>query len=146
MCPRSLLGAAAGAALLLLTGAGAAPATASTAAVADSVTVDAVGRIAADGTITLTGTYRCASSSGPVFVSSSVSQGVSTTRHGIGGTRAVCDGAEHRWVNTGRPMPGSLLPGAARVDATLMELRLLGGLPLPSAHATSAQAVTLIQG
>ncbi|MFC7842542.1 DUF6299 family protein [Streptomyces sp. NPDC057382] len=151
MRPRSLLGAAAGAALLLLTGAGAAPATASTAtastaAVADSVTVDAVGRIAADGTVTLTGTYRCASSSGPVFVSSSVSQGVSTTRHGIGGTRAVCDGAEHRWVNTGRPMPGSLLPGAARVDATLMELRLLGGLPLPSAHATSAQAVTLIQG
>ncbi|MFH9013501.1 DUF6299 family protein [Streptomyces sp. NPDC017943] len=153
MGSRSLLGAAAGAALLLLTGAGAAPATASTAtpgtasaAVADSVTVDAIGRIAADGTVTLTGTYRCASASGPVFVSSSVSQGVSTTRHGIGGTRAVCDGAEHRWANTGRPMPGSLVPGAARVEATLMELRLLGGLPLPSAHATSGQAVTLTQG
>ncbi|MEG8278909.1 DUF6299 family protein [Streptomyces sp. AHA2] len=141
MRPRSLLGAAAGAALLLLTGAGAAPATAS--AVADSVTVDAAGRIAADGTVTLTGTYRCASSSGPVFVSSSVSQGVSTTRYGIGGTRAVCDGAEHRWVNTGRPMPGSLVPGAARVEATLMELRLFGGLPLPSVHAASDQAVTL---
>ncbi|WP_369195335.1 DUF6299 family protein [Streptomyces djakartensis] len=146
MRPRSLLGAAAGAALLLLTGAAAAPATASATAPADSVTVDATGRIAADGTVTLTGTYRCASAGGPVFVGSSVSQGVSTTRYGIGGTRAVCDGAEHRWVNTGRPMPGSLVPGAARVEATLMELRLFGGLPLPSAHATSAQAVTLTQG
>ncbi|MEV4790102.1 DUF6299 family protein, partial [Streptomyces tuirus] len=88
---RPLLGAAAGAALLLLTGAGAAPATASVLAPTGSVTVDAVGRITADGTVTLSGTYRCVSSSGPVFVSSSVSQGVSVTRHGVGGTRAVCE-------------------------------------------------------
>ncbi|MFI6809680.1 DUF6299 family protein [Streptomyces luteogriseus] len=57
----------------------------------------------------------------PVFVSSSVSQGVSTTRHGVGGTRAVCDGAEHRWVNTGQSVPGALMAGAAHVEATLME-------------------------
>ncbi|MEU6912323.1 DUF6299 family protein [Streptomyces olindensis] len=142
---RPLLGAAAGAALLLLTGAGATPAGASVLAPSESVTVDAVGRIAADGTVTLSGTYRCVGSSGPVFVSSSVSQGVSTTRYGIGGTRAVCDGAVHRWVNTGRPMPGALTPGSAHVEATLMELRTFSGLPLPSFHATSGQEITLVQ-
>ncbi|MFE1251243.1 DUF6299 family protein [Streptomyces sp. NPDC058735] len=147
---RPLLGAAAGAALLLLTGAHTAPATADTGAPtvlpAEAVTVDAVGRLAADGTVTLSGTYRCTGSSGPVFVSSSVSQGASSARHGIGGTRAVCDGAEHRWANTGRTAAGALVAGAAHVDATLMELRTFSGLPLPRFHATSGQAVTLVQG
>ncbi|MFJ8464305.1 DUF6299 family protein [Streptomyces swartbergensis] len=141
---RPLLGAAAGAALLLLTGTTAVPATAAPTP-QEAVTVDKVGKIATDGTVTLSGTYRCQSSSGPVFVSSSVSQGVSTTSYGIGGTRAVCDGAKHRWVNRGRPMPGALVPGAARVEATLMELRTFSGLPLPRFHATHAQAVTLTQ-
>ncbi|KOX06434.1 hypothetical protein ADK65_01410 [Streptomyces sp. NRRL B-1140] len=140
---RSLLGAAAGAALLLLTGAGAAPATASALAPTGSVTVDAVGRITADGTITLSGTYRCSGSSGPVFVSSSVSQGSSTTRYGIGGTRAVCDGAEHRWVNSGRVGSGALAAGPAHVEATVVELRSFGGLPLPVFHAVDNQDITL---
>lgn len=139
---RPLLGAATGAALLLLTGATAAPATAAPTP-NDTVTVDAVGRIAADGTVTLSGTYRCQSSSGPVFVSSSVSQGASTTRYGIGGTQAVCDGAKHRWVNSGRPTLGALAPGAAHVEATLMELRPLGGLPLPHFHAVRDRSITL---
>ncbi|MFC9678923.1 DUF6299 family protein [Streptomyces sp. NPDC056948] len=140
---RPLLGATAGAALLLLTGATAAPATASAAAPYEAVTVDSVGRITADGTVTLSGTYRCRSAIGPVFVSSSVSQGVSTTRYGIGGTRAVCDGVKHRWVNTGRPKPGALAPGAAHVEATLMELRTFSGLPLPSFHAVHGRDITL---
>jgi hypothetical protein len=142
---RPLLGAAAGVALLLLTGAGAAPATASVLAPTGSVTVDAVGRIAADGTVTVSGTYRCASSSGPVFVSSSLSQGASTARHGIGGTRAVCDGAEHRWVNTGRAAFGAFVAGAAHVEATVMELRTFSGLPLPTFHAVRGQDITLTQ-
>ncbi|MEV0244586.1 DUF6299 family protein [Streptomyces sp. NPDC050674] len=142
---RPLLGAAAGAALLLLTGAGATPAGASVLAPAGSVTVDPVGRLAADGTVTLSGTYRCVSSSGPVFVSSSVRQGVSPTRYGIGGTRAVCDGAEHRWVNTGRTATGSLMAGVAHVEATVMELRTFSGLPLPTFHAVRGQDITLTQ-
>ncbi|MDQ1015589.1 DUF6299 family protein [Streptomyces afghaniensis] len=142
---RPLLGAAAGAALLLLTGAAAAPATAAPTP-SEAVTVDSVGRIAADGTVTLSGTYRCQGSSGPVFVGSSLSQGSSITRYGIGGTRAVCDGAEHRWVNTGRPMSGALVPGAAHVEATVMELRTFSGLPLPRFRAVHGQAVTLTQG
>ncbi|MFF7788217.1 DUF6299 family protein [Streptomyces sp. NPDC007991] len=142
---RPLLGAAAGAALLLLTGAAATPATA-VPTPSEAVTVDSVGRITADGTVTLSGTYRCQGSSGPVYVSSSVGQGSSTIRYGIGGTRAVCDGAEHRWENTGRPLSGALVPGAARVEATVMELRTLSGLPLPRFHAVHEQAITLTQG
>ncbi|MGX1272936.1 DUF6299 family protein [Streptomyces phaeoluteigriseus] len=137
---RPALTAAAGAALLLL----AAPAVTATADPSESVTVDPVGRIAADGTVTLSGTYRCTGNSGPVYVSSSLGQESSTSRHAIGGTRAVCDGAEHRWVNTGKPGSSDPVePGAARVEATVMELRPAGGLPLPHFHAADEQDVTL---
>ncbi|MES5818491.1 DUF6299 family protein [Streptomyces sp. RG80] len=112
----------------------------------ETVTVDPTGTVAADGTVTLSGTYRCLGNTGPVFVSSSVGQKSPSVRHGIGGTRAVCDGVEHRWENTGQPSPGSLEPGAAQVEATVMELHPQGGLPLPRFHATRQQAVTLTQG
>ncbi|MEU7404232.1 DUF6299 family protein [Streptomyces sp. NPDC044948] len=111
--------------------------------VAESVTVDPVGGIAADGSITLSGTYRCTGGTGPVFVSSTVSQSDQSARYGVGGTRAVCDGLEHRWVNTGTPDTVVLKPGAAHVEATLMELRPMGIVPLPSFHARHAQDVTL---
>ncbi|MEU7100810.1 DUF6299 family protein [Streptomyces longwoodensis] len=146
---RPVLGAAAGAALLLTA---VTPAVTASAGVLESVTVDAVGRIAPDGTVTLSGTYRCLGSSGPVFVSSSVSQDAAPrTRYGIGGTRAVCDGAEHTWQNTGRPSDtitaagtsSPLKAGAAHVEATLMELRPHGIVPLPHMHATQQQDVLL---
>ncbi|MFM9608715.1 DUF6299 family protein [Streptomyces niveiscabiei] len=140
MSLRSALGTAAGAALLLL----AVPT--AQADPAETVTVDPVGRIAADGTVTLTGTYRCLGSEGPVFVSSSVNQDSGDVSHGIGGTAAVCDGAEHTWENTGRPAPSALTPGTARVEATLMELAPEGGLPLPRFHARETGPVTLTQG
>jgi hypothetical protein len=143
------LAAAAGAALLLLAApaatAMAAPTATAPAAPVETVTVDPTGRIAADGTITLSGTYRCTGGTGPVFVSSTVSQGGTSNQYGIGGTRAVCDGLQHRWTNTGRPSR-ALEPGAAHVDATLMELRPMGIIPLPSFHALNAQDVTLVRG
>ncbi|MEV0634056.1 DUF6299 family protein [Streptomyces sp. NPDC050619] len=147
MSLRSALGAAAGTALLLL----AAPAPSATAAPApvdpsETVTIDQTGRIAADGTVTLSGSYRCVGGTGPVFVSSSVSQGSSSVRHGIGGTRAVCDGMEHRWENTGKPSPITLTPGTAHVEATVMELQFQGILPLPRFHAAQRQDVTLTEG
>ncbi|MFI9827282.1 DUF6299 family protein [Streptomyces sp. NPDC051913] len=108
----------------------------------ETVTVDPTGTLAADGTVTLSGTYRCLGNSGPVFVSSSVGQKSPSVRHGIGGTSAVCDGAEHRWENTGKVDTGALEPGAAHVEATVMELRG-GGLPLPRFHAAQQQDVTL---
>ena len=139
MSVRTALAATAGAALFLL----AAPALPAHADPYETVTVDPVGRIAADGTVTLSGTYRCTGNTGPVFVSSSVGQGSSSVRQGIGGTRAVCDGVEHVWANTGKPTPGSLEPGEARVEATIMELSPQGGLPLPRFHALGQQDITL---
>ncbi|MBK3639286.1 MULTISPECIES: DUF6299 family protein [Streptomyces] len=137
MFVRPALGLAAGAALLLLT-APAAPA----ADPSETVTVDPTGTIAADGTVTLSGTYRCLGNTGPAFVSSSVSQAKPDVRHGIGGTSAVCDGQEHRWQNTGKPSD-ALDAGTASVEAAVMELRPVGGLPLPRFHAVQRQDVTL---
>ncbi|MEU0207241.1 DUF6299 family protein [Streptomyces canus] len=139
---RSALATAAGAALFLL----AAPAPPASADPSDTVTIGSVGRIAEDGTVTLSGTYRCADSTGPVFVSSSVSQSSPLLRHGIGGTRAVCDGVEHTWENTGKPGSDVLEPGQAHVEATLMELSPEGGLPLPLIHAAAWKDVTLTKG
>jgi hypothetical protein len=112
----------------------------------ETVTVDPTGTLAADGTVTLSGTYRCLGNTGPVFVSSSVGQKSPSVRHGIGGTRAVCDGVEHRWQNTGKPSTAALEPGAARVEATVMELHPQGGLPLPRFHAARQQDITLTEG
>ncbi|MFJ9372550.1 DUF6299 family protein [Streptomyces sp. NPDC101455] len=141
MSLRSVLGTAAGAALLLLA---AAPAATASAAPYETVTVDPTGTIAPDGTVTLSGTYRCLGNSGAVFVSSSVMQGDPSVHHGIGGTRAVCDGMEHSWENSGKPSH-PVTPGAARVEATVMELSAGSGLPLPRFHATQQQDVTLTQ-
>lgn len=140
------LATAAGAALLLLTAPAATAAPHDARLVAESVTVDPTGRIAADGSITLSGTYRCTGGTGPVYVSSTVSQSDPSARYGVGGTRAVCDGLEHRWVNTGTPDTVVLKPGAAHVEATLMELRPMGIVPLPSFHARQGQDVTLTAG
>jgi hypothetical protein len=152
---RPVLGAVAGAALLACAAVGA-PASA---AARDTVTVDRVGRLAADGTLTLSGTYRCTAATGPVFVGSSVSQDpprdstedsarpaghAASVQHGIGGTRAVCDGAAHRWVNTGRTAPYTLRPGAAHVEATLVELRAQGLALLPHFHDVRRQDITLV--
>ncbi|MFC8868894.1 DUF6299 family protein [Streptomyces sp. NPDC057148] len=140
------LATAAGAALFLLAAPAATAAPHDARHVTESVTVDPTGRIAADGTVTLSGTYRCIAGTGPVYVSSTVSQSDPSVRYGVGGTRAVCDGLEHRWVNTGTPDSVTLKPGAAHVEATLMELRPMGIVPLPSFHARHGQDVTLVQG
>ncbi|WP_329597100.1 DUF6299 family protein [Streptomyces pseudovenezuelae] len=140
--PALAAAAAAGAALFLLV----TPALPASAAPYETVTVDPVGRIAEDGTVTLSGTYRCTAGSGPVFVSSSVSGRSSSSRYGIGGTRALCDGVEHSWENRGKPTQGALEPGAAHVEATLMELSLQGGLPLPRFHAAEQRDITLTKG
>ncbi|MER6349060.1 DUF6299 family protein [Streptomyces sp. NPDC001595] len=138
---RSLLGVAAVAALAL-----AAPATPATADVTETITVDQVGRIAADGTLTLSGTYRCTGATGPVFVSSSVAQSDGSVRQGIGGSRAVCDGLTRVWQNSAKPLPSTLKAGAAQVEAVLMELNTASGLPLPRFHAALRQDVTLLAG
>ncbi|KUL23848.1 DUF6299 family protein [Streptomyces regalis] len=145
---RPALATAAGAVLLLLVAAPSAPAASAAPTPKETVTVDDTGRIAADGTVTLSGTYRCADTTGPAFVSSTIGQRSSGLRHGIGGTLAVCDGKEHSWKNTGKPYTdsssGPLEAGKAYVEATIVELHPVGGLPLPRFHALQdKQDITL---
>jgi hypothetical protein len=110
----------------------------------DRISVDARGTVAADGTVTVSGTYRCLDdSAGPVLVSSTlVQEGRSA---GIGGTRAVCDGQERTWSNTAVVKEPAYRAGSARVKATLMQLTPTGplGLPLPGFLATRESDVTL---
>ncbi|MFJ7150821.1 DUF6299 family protein [Streptomyces sp. NPDC100445] len=121
------------------------PASGVTADPAETVTVDTVGRLGSGNLVTLSGTYRCAEGTGPVFVSSSVSQADPRLRYGIGGGLARCDGAEHRWENSGQVSAEALRAGAAHVEATLTELRPSGFLLLPAFHAVTGQDVTLVQ-
>jgi hypothetical protein len=142
---RPLLGAAA-VTLALATAAVATPATA--AEPHESVSVDRVARLAADGTVTLSGTYRC-TGGGPVFVSASlIHSGPETTLlHGIGSTRAVCDGTLRHWTNKGRTLTDIPATDTTRVEAALVELAPGSGLlPLvPRFRAESPrQDVTLI--
>ncbi|MFG2331856.1 DUF6299 family protein [Streptomyces sp. NPDC048604] len=136
---RHLLGTVAAALLL----AGAATAHAAPLAAGDGVSVDPAGGLAADGTVTLTGTYRCLDdSAGPVFVSSTLVQGERS--QGIGGTRAVCDGQVHSWTNSSVVHDPVYRPGAAQVQATLMQLTTEAmGLPLPGFRAVENSDVTL---
>ncbi len=135
---RPALAAVLGAAALLCAAVGPAAADPS-----ELITVDPAGRLAPDGTVTLSGTYRCTGGTGPVLVSSSVSQGDPGLRHGIGGSVAQCDGAEHRWEHSGKASPEVLKTGAAQVEATLTELRPSGIVVLPSFHAVSHQDIEL---
>ncbi|KPI10518.1 hypothetical protein OK074_0153 [Actinobacteria bacterium OK074] len=136
---RTVLAAVAGSALLVL----AAP-TAGAASSYDEVTVDHYGTVTADGTITLSGSYRCLGAGGPVFVSSSVAQHDPRVRHGVGGTRAVCDGAVHHWANS-ETRKGAYRPGEAHVEATLMEVSG-HGLPVPHFLAAREGEVVLTEG
>ncbi|NUQ96950.1 MAG: hypothetical protein HOY79_10420, partial [Streptomyces sp.] len=136
MFKRPALALAAGAALLLLAAPAVTAAPYKPTELEETVTVDPTGHISADGTVTLSGTYRCTDSTGAAFVSSSVSttktsasHGTSTLIQGIGGTAAVCDGVTHRWENTSRPSP-AIGPGKVSVEATVAELRFEGILPL----------------
>ncbi|GHE84443.1 hypothetical protein GCM10018785_60570 [Streptomyces longispororuber] len=137
---RPALGAAASA--LLVAGlAAAAPAHAS---LADDLTVNGTGTVATDGTITLSGTYRCGPTSAPglVFVSSSLAQNNVTISIG-GGTRAVCDGRVHAWTHSGRVTGSVYRPGPATVRAHLMRLNSSSGLPIPQPLASEEARIVL---
>ncbi|MEW2131763.1 DUF6299 family protein [Streptomyces sp. NPDC005435] len=143
MSVRPALAVALGAAALLC--ALAAPAATATAAPSENVTVDAVATIEEDGTVTLSGTYRCLPATGPVFVSSSIDQDDSRVKYGIGGTRARCDGTRHHWTNSGQVPDDALRVGPAHVEATVMELRPSGIAFLPVFHARGERDVRLVE-
>ncbi|MEU2505570.1 DUF6299 family protein [Streptomyces sp. NPDC007863] len=120
------------------------PAADPAARLADFLTVDPAGLLGADGTVTLSGTYRCLDdSAGPVFVSSTLRQ--QDRSAGIGGTRAVCDGLLRTWTNTAVVKDPAYQPGEARVEGTLTQLTPTGdlGLPTPGFLAREESRVTL---
>ncbi|MDH2390244.1 DUF6299 family protein [Streptomyces sp. HNM0663] len=126
----------------------------------DAVTLDPAGQLAADGTVTLSGTYRCS----PLHHGRTVLVGAKLIKgdvhHGIGGTVARCDGREHNWRHTGQ-LKGDLAgeagdtagggPGrttAGRVDgeATLLKLEPGGVVPVPVLLDRDARSLVLQLG
>lgn len=112
------------------------------AAPSGDLTVYGTGTVAADGTLTLSGTYRCLPHGpGPVFVSSTLDQdGESTTLEGV---PARCDGQVHEWTNTGHDTDSSHKPGKAAARANLTRLDTGSGLPLPRFIALADAPVEL---
>ncbi|CAL9459257.1 hypothetical protein SUDANB120_02606 [Streptomyces sp. enrichment culture] len=95
-------------------------------------------QLAADGTITLSGSYKCstASPSGAMQISATVVQEgtrLTTTAE----ESPVCDGTEREWRGTaGTPqslgLPGGIHEGEALFEARLQEIGFSGASLLPS--------------
>ncbi|MCY0945854.1 DUF6299 family protein [Streptomyces antarcticus] len=114
-------------------------ATASAAHGGNEISVQEDARIGGDGTVTLSGTYRCAPPSpvGTVQIAAAVLQ--EGTRLGFGGGEADCDGEVHRWEATGTlRLTPDVHPGAAAAEVRLQEIRRSGGL-LPTSLRTVAE-------
>lgn len=112
--------------------------------IADFLTVDPAGLLGADGTVTLSGTYRCLDdTAGPVLVGSTLHQ--QDRSAGIGGSRAVCDGLLRTWTHTAVVKDPAYQPGEARVEGSLVQLTPLDdlGLPTPAFLARQEFKVTL---
>ncbi|GGR60059.1 DUF6299 family protein [Streptomyces roseolus] len=120
------------------------PAVDPAARLADFLTVDPAGLLGADGTVTLSGTYRCLDdSAGPVLIGSTLRQ--QDRSAAIGGSRAVCDGLLRTWTHTAVVKDPAYQPGEARVEGSLVQLIPTGelGLPTPAFLARQESRVTL---
>ncbi|MFE3199096.1 DUF6299 family protein [Embleya sp. NPDC059237] len=109
----------------------------------DQVSLDPTVWVAADGTVTVSGTYSCAAEhTGSVLVGGTVSQ--AGRNFSVGGSAATCDGLTHDWHSSARP-PLDFVPGPARADATLLELLPGEGVVpvVPNILAQSARDVTI---
>jgi len=105
------------------------------------IAVDSTARLTSAGHPTLTGSYRCTPTAGPVFLSVSLSRSDPRVHYGIGSTSALCDGATHRWTRTDTGTR-AYAAGAAHVQVGLVELSA-AGLPLPHVHRIAERTVTL---
>ncbi|MEU3776719.1 DUF6299 family protein [Streptomyces sp. NPDC032472] len=135
------------AALSALTAAAAFTAPAAAAPNNSAISVQPFAQIGEDGTITLSGTYRCDGGSpmGAKQISATVVQEGTHLTTSAG--EAVCDGAQHEWQTTGRlpqslGLPGEVHPGAARFEARLQEVRFSGLMP----KSTSVSAEDVQEG
>lgn len=112
---------------------------------ANVVTVDPTGTLAADGTVTLSGTYVCSPSTGygTVVNTALLTDNESSS---IGSSLpATCDGAKHTWTNHGRPVQ-SVQAGPARVDASLVHVDWQSASLIPRVDqmADQPQTITLV--
>jgi hypothetical protein len=111
----------------------------------DTVSIDPDGRVAKDGTITLTGTYRCSPrGSGSVLIGSKALQGAN--RAELDGSAATCDNRSHTWRGTGDAPGVRLVPGAATAEAHLVHLDTARGLPFPVILTADRAEVRLRRG
>ncbi|WP_431044616.1 DUF6299 family protein [Streptomyces sp. P1-3] len=113
------------------------------------LTIDPRGYLGPNGSVRLSGTYRCVKGGavGLTFISSTLEQG--DQQRGIGGTAADCDGKMHRWTNTDSAawlVGEAYTPGKAQVKATILRLSMESGLPLPDVLTAERQGVQLVSG
>ncbi|MGW0365250.1 DUF6299 family protein [Streptomyces sp. NPDC002990] len=105
---------------------------ASAGAFGNEISVQKEAHISKDGAVTLSGTYRCHSTSpvGAVHIAAGLRQG--STRLGISGETAVCDGQYHEWSSTAslRYTPG-ITAGRAVAEVQLTETRRQGAGIVP---------------
>ncbi|MBC3841456.1 hypothetical protein GXW82_17630 [Streptacidiphilus sp. 4-A2] len=96
------------------------------------------GTIAKDGTVTLSGTYRCSSDEAyGTVVSTSVTSGTETSSVGSS-VQAVCDGQEHNWTSQGRPyLP--VQAGPVQAQASLIHLSWSSGSLIPATDLLAQQ-------
>ncbi|MGF1429314.1 DUF6299 family protein [Kitasatospora sp. LaBMicrA B282] len=107
----------------------------------DAVTIDPVGTVAADGTVTLTGSYHC-DYPGAVFLSPNLRVGDRSENIG-NSLRATCDGQQHAWRAQAQPYQWVVQPGPAEADASLVHLTEGPLVPMPEFLARGQQAIML---
>ncbi|WP_327168235.1 DUF6299 family protein [Streptomyces subrutilus] len=127
------------AALSALTAATALTAPATAAPQGNAISVQRHADFGGDGTVTLSGTYRCDGTSPVRTVQISAVLVQDRVRLGFGGGEALCDGREHPWRATGslRMTPG-VHRGPAGAEVRLQEIGRSGGL-LPTSLRTVAE-------
>jgi len=110
----------------------------------NNVTVSRVGYVSSNGTVALSGTYRCLRDGAAIpraDILVTLTQG--QVRFGLGGGPALCDGLIHSWAV--QESPGvNFVPGPALVESSL--LRFDAGqqlVPLPRTAAVGERAITL---
>jgi hypothetical protein len=111
---------------------------------ADTVSSAPNGVITQDGTVALSGTYRCSPEwADQTVVNSALVTGSSSSSVGDSAP-AVCDGREHSWSNQGRPYLGAS-SGPATVEVSLVHLHWTSSSFVPEIQtvADQRQDVTL---
>ncbi|MGR3938128.1 DUF6299 family protein [Streptomyces sp. BRA346] len=110
----------------------------------NNVTVNRVGYVSSDGTVALSGTYRCLRDGATVpraDILVTLTQG--QARYGLGGGPAICDGLTHSWsVQDGAGV--RFVPGPALVEGSLLTFEVgQQPIPLPRTAAVGERAIML---